>query len=610
MKYVSPLKKLDATRTQSSSLRIILFLTVVLGLGTWSVAWAQSGGSGTSGSGSSGTSGSGSSSGTSGAGSSSTGSSGSSSSSGASGFSQVQNLLSVRGQVQNGALIVEFGRKDVGNPSLMGSIVSPELVADGSVAFYPLPNFALTPTSSTGGTGSTGSTGTASGGASGTSGTAGSSSSAPGATTSGSTGASLYDPYNLIYSGAQLNTAGGPWYLMTAEIPLQETEVNTFVKALNGSDITVGAIHNHYIMDNPRWVFVHLEGVVNQPRILQFKAAIAQTGIGQITDETENNVARLNQNQIGSILGGMAVGTADVVDVTIPRDEQFSSCAPAVAQVLYNRESQGTASSQGSTGQYGASGTAGASGTTSTSGSTGASGSASTGSVSGSAGTDFTAGTGIGTSADWQALSTCEAGALGSFAGGTSSSSGSTGTSGSTTGTASTGTSSTMGAVPVPNQMVAFSEIRIQADGNGQGFLVGELALLPTELDLTRRSLVSQGFSISAIHNHTATLFPQLLFLHIAKHGNAMQMAQTIRTVMDQNRIGAGQVPTPGTSGSSTGTSGTGTAGTGTSGTGTTGTGTTGTGTTGTGTSSAGSTGTSSSGSGSSGTGSGSGSGL
>jgi hypothetical protein len=167
----------------------------------------------------------------------------------------------------------------------------------------------------------------------------------------------------------------------------------------------------------------------------------------------------------------------------------------------------------------------------------------------------------MGTSADWQALSGCETSTLGTFAGGTGatgsasggSTAGTTGASGSATAGAGTGT--TMGE-PVPNVMAAFSEIRIQADGNGQGFLVGELALLPTEVDLSRRSLVANGFSISAVHNHTLSLFPQLFFVHIAKHGNAIQMAQTLRQIMDQNRVGAGQisVPTSGTSG--TGTSG------------------------------------------------------
>jgi hypothetical protein len=55
------------------------------------------------------------------------------------------------------------------------------------------------------------------------------------------------------------------------------------------------------------------------------------------------------------------------------------------------------------------------------------------------------------------------------------------------------------------------------------------------------------------MHNHTVTLFPQLFFLHFAKHGTALQMAQTIRTIMNQNQIAAGPIAALGASGSSLG---------------------------------------------------------
>jgi hypothetical protein len=152
------------------------------------------------------------------------------------------------------------------------------------------------------------------------------------------------------------------------------------------------------------------------------------------------------------------------------------------------------------------------------------------------------------------------AGASGNGTAGTGSSSGAAGGATGTSGSAAGASGSASGAldmtpVQIPNQMLAFSEIHLQSDGNGIGLLVGELALLPSEVDLSRRSLISQGFQVSAVHNHSATVSPELLFLHIAKRGNAMQMAQIIRMVMDQNRIAAGQISVPtGTSGSGSGT--------------------------------------------------------
>jgi len=598
MKLISPLKTLDAAPRQSSSLKLLLFLA--LGAGT--ALTQATGGTGTSGGGTTGvtagggTGAAGGGTGTAGSGTGTEGS-GTGTSASAGDVSTVQGWMSVQGKVQNGALLVHFSRKDMGNTNLQGSQVSNELVADGAVAFYPLADFTLQSSGATGGTtpGSSGSTSGSSGSGSATSGSASGSSGASGSgstgtatsgsgSTAGASASPVYDPFGILYQTASLNTSGGPWYLMTAEIPLLEKEVNPFLRQLNRSDISVAAVHNHYITDNPRLVFVHLEGVVNQARVQIFKSAIAVTGIRQITDGTENAVNRLNQNQIGSILGGTASGSADVVDVMIPRDEQFSSCLPALDQMLFNRESQGTSIAQGSSGQFGASASAGSTGATgSTGSSSGSAGSTAAGSSSGNSGsgsTTFTAATGTGSSADWLTSSGCNATVGSSFAGANGGTATSTGTAGTTgvTGSAGTGNVS-MGPIQIPNEMLAFSEIRIQADGNGQGFLVGELALLPSELDLTRRSLISQGFQVSAVHNHSATISPDLLFLHIAKKGNAAQMAQIVRQAMDQNRVAAGSISATGNSNGGTGTTG----GTGSTGTGTTGTGTAGGGTTGTG---------------------------
>jgi hypothetical protein len=384
----------------------------------------------------------------------------------------------------NGVLKFEIERNDI-QPKKQNARVSTGLVAHGDLAFWAMTNFTVNAPAAGTSTGS--STGTTTGSANGT--------------FNGS------DPFGVANLGASLTAAGGPWFVMTAEIPLLETELQPFLKALHGSDIIKPAIHNHDIQISPVLIYVHLEGVGNQPRIAILKKAIATTGIGQVRDEKQNSVAGLDQNQIQTILGGTASGSGDVLSVEIPRPEQFSSCLPAVIQSVYNRQMAGSPLGTGALN---------------------------------------------GVSADFQAAASCETTGLQNFttsngstgSGGSGSSSGTgsgTGTgSGSGSGTTGTGVGNTV----LPNQLLAYSEIEFQSDGNGKALVDGELAVLSTEIELTEASLISQGFDISAVHNHASSESPRLFFIHFSKRGNSLSIAKVIRAVMDQNQLTAGQIST------------------------------------------------------------------
>jgi Domain of Unknown Function (DUF1259) len=52
--------------------------------------------------------------------------------------------------------------------------------------------------------------------------------------------------------------------LNLAELVFLQEEVNPFLKAIKNSDhIKVSAIHNHWLFENPRLIYMHLESVQN-----------------------------------------------------------------------------------------------------------------------------------------------------------------------------------------------------------------------------------------------------------------------------------------------------------------------------------------------------------
>jgi hypothetical protein len=133
-----------------------------------------------------------------------------------------------------------------------------------------------------------------------------------------------------------------------------------------------------------------------------------------------------------------------------------------------------------------------------------------------------------GVSAGFQASAACETAALQAF----------------TTSNAGTGAASgaTITNTIVPNELLAFSEVSFQSLGSGAAMVDGELAVLASELELTEASLGSQGFDISAVHNHSASESPRLFFVHFSKKGDAVSIAKVVRAIMDQNLLTAGRI--------------------------------------------------------------------
>lgn len=62
-------------------------------------------------------------------------------------------------------------------------------------------------------------------------------------------------------------------YLITGELVLLENEVQKFLIGLTNAGITVGAVHNHWLFDEPRLIYIHIETIASP---LTFAARMAQ----------------------------------------------------------------------------------------------------------------------------------------------------------------------------------------------------------------------------------------------------------------------------------------------------------------------------------------------
>lgn len=86
---------------------------------------------------------------------------------------------------------------------------------------------------------------------------------------------------------------------------------------------------------------------------------------------------------------------------------------------------------------------------------------------------------------------------------------------------------------------VAFTRV-----AGGHAMVMGDLVLAEDEADPVMRALQQGGVEQTALHNHVLHESPRVMYMHIAAHGDAAQIARTIRTALGQSRTPLG-TPTP-----------------------------------------------------------------
>src|SRR3954471_21051378 len=79
---------------------------------------------------------------------------------------------------------------------------------------------------------------------------------------------------------------------------------------------------------------------------------------------------------------------------------------------------------------------------------------------------------------------------------------------------------------------------------HGGAMVMGDLVLLETEISPVMTKLIEGGLEITAIHNHVLRGSPATFYMHVGGHGDAVQVATTIRAALAESKTPLG-APAP-----------------------------------------------------------------
>jgi hypothetical protein len=81
---------------------------------------------------------------------------------------------------------------------------------------------------------------------------------------------------------------------------------------------------------------------------------------------------------------------------------------------------------------------------------------------------------------------------------------------------------------------------------HGGAMVMGDLVLLDSEINPVMAKMIASGLEITAVHNHLLRANPETFYMHIAGHGDAVQLAAAIREGLAASKT-PGVVPNPAT---------------------------------------------------------------
>jgi hypothetical protein len=103
----------------------------------------------------------------------------------------------------------------------------------------------------------------------------------------------------------------------------------------------------------------------------------------------------------------------------------------------------------------------------------------------------------------------------------------------------------TVGGVVIKPALALGSWVAFRRVAGGHTMVMGDLVLGDDEVVPVMRALQQGGVEQTAVHNHVLHESPRVMYMHIAGHGDAVKIAQTIRSALGQSRTPLG---TPGAS--------------------------------------------------------------
>jgi hypothetical protein len=92
----------------------------------------------------------------------------------------------------------------------------------------------------------------------------------------------------------------------------------------------------------------------------------------------------------------------------------------------------------------------------------------------------------------------------------------------------------TEGGMSVPNSMGLATALNFQPTGGGKAAITGDFVLLGKEVNPVIKALRSGGVSITALHSHMLNEEPRLFFMHFWANDDAVKLAKTLRSALDQ----------------------------------------------------------------------------
>jgi hypothetical protein len=94
----------------------------------------------------------------------------------------------------------------------------------------------------------------------------------------------------------------------------------------------------------------------------------------------------------------------------------------------------------------------------------------------------------------------------------------------------------TVGGVAIRPALALGSWVAFQNVARGHTMVMGDLVLTEDEVGAVMRALQQGGVEQSALHNHVLHESPRVMYMHIEAHGDAVKIAQTVRSALGQSR--------------------------------------------------------------------------
>ena len=103
----------------------------------------------------------------------------------------------------------------------------------------------------------------------------------------------------------------------------------------------------------------------------------------------------------------------------------------------------------------------------------------------------------------------------------------------------------TAGGVQLKPALALGSWVAFRPMTGGHSMVMGDLVLTEDEVTTVMRALQAGGVEQTAVHNHVLHESPRVMYMHISAHGDAADIARTIRTALGTTRTPLGMPGAP-----------------------------------------------------------------